>query len=175
MNIILEIIINILLLVLLPWLMAAASVFVHEMGHAAGYMLTTKGRSWHIIVGSGKRLFATKRFAVNLIPFGGRFLPKEIERLDSAKKQLAMLIGGPLATLILLIPLVILRINLAKLGALDILGANAVKFLANFPLFYNLILLVISLFPAPYTFSVAKGLDSDGLQIYKLLKRSRDL
>ncbi len=174
MNIVLEIIINILLLALLPWLICVASVFIHEIGHAVGYMLATKDRNWRIIVGSGKRMFGSKRFVVNLIPFGGLFLTKEEGRLDSVKKKVAMWLGGPLATFLLLIPLVTLRVNLTKLGTPDILGTDAVKFLVSFPLLYNLIIFVLSLFPAPYLFSVAKGLDSDGLQIYKLLKRSRD-
>jgi len=51
------------------WLLFFLSTFLHEAGHAAGYLLATKDTHWHIRVGWGKRLLDTRSLTVNLLPF----------------------------------------------------------------------------------------------------------
>ena len=38
------------------WVLTFLSTFLHEVGHALGYMIATGDRHWHIRVGSGKKL-----------------------------------------------------------------------------------------------------------------------
>ena len=84
---------DMLFFILLLWLACAASVFIHEMGHAMGYMLAAKSTGWQITIGSGKNIVRSKRWVVNLLPFGGLFLPAEENQLDTKGKQIAMLAG----------------------------------------------------------------------------------
>ncbi|MGI6689538.1 MAG: site-2 protease family protein [Christensenellales bacterium] len=161
---------DMLFFILLLWLACAASVFIHEMGHATGYMLAAKSTGWQITIGSGKNIVRSKRWVVNLLPLGGLFLPVGKDRLDTKRKKIAMLAGGPLATLLLLVPLVALRMNFTTLGQLNIGNYDAVECFVRFVLYYNLIMLVVAIFPSAYPFGICKGLASDGLQIYRLLK-----
>ncbi len=97
-------------------------------------------------------------------------MPAEENRLDTKGKKIAMLAGGPLATLLLLVPLVALRMNFTTLEQLNIGNNDAVECFVRFVLYYNLIMLVVAIFPSAYPFGICKGLASDGLQIYRLLK-----
>ena len=67
------------------WLMSFLSTFLHELGHALGYMLATGGRRWHIRVGWGKRLLHTKALTVGLWVFDGVFTPSQREFDTRAK------------------------------------------------------------------------------------------
>ncbi len=53
------------------WMLFFLSTFLHEVGHALGYMLATGDRHWHIRVGWGKSLINSKEFTLNLLPFAG--------------------------------------------------------------------------------------------------------
>lgn len=56
------------------WVLWFLSTFLHEFGHALGYMLATGDWHWHIRVGWGKRLLNTKALTVNLFVFDGFFI-----------------------------------------------------------------------------------------------------
>lgn len=68
------VIIETVVLVCALWLLSFMAIFMHELGHALGYMLSTLNRHWHIRVGSGKRLLKTKRLTVKLLVFDGEFI-----------------------------------------------------------------------------------------------------
>lgn len=172
MGIVFAYIFEIILFAIILWLVGSVSVFTHEMGHAIGYMITVKSKGWQIIIGSGKRLVGAKRFVVNLLPVGGLFLPTGEGRLDSTRKKLSTLIGGPLATLLLLLVLLLLQMNLSNLRDTSIISAGTLEFFVNLTLYYNLFMFISAVLPFPYLFGVCKGLESDGLQIWKLLKQS---
>jgi len=172
MGIVFAYIFEVILFAIILWLVGSVSVFIHEMGHAIGYMITVKSKGWQIIIGSGKRLVGAKQFVVNLLPVGGLFLPTDEGRLDSTRKKLSTLVGGPLATLLLLLVLVLLRMNISNLGETSIISAETSEFFINFVLYYNLFMFISAVLPFPYLFGVCKGLESDGLQIWKLLKQN---
>lgn len=67
------VIIETVVLVCALWFLSFMAIFMHELGHALGYMLSTLNRHWHIRVGSGKRLLKTKRLTVKLLVFDGEF------------------------------------------------------------------------------------------------------
>ena len=91
---IIAVIIDLFATVCALWLMSFLSTLLHELGHAAGYLLATRDGRWHIRVGWGKQLLSTKRLTVNLLVFDGLFAPAE-ETLDTKRKRIMMLLGGP--------------------------------------------------------------------------------
>ena len=53
-------IIELAVLICALWILSFLSTFLHEFGHALGYMLATGDRHWHIRVGWGKTAFEYK-------------------------------------------------------------------------------------------------------------------
>lgn len=172
MSIVFAYIFEIILFVIVLWLVVSVSIFIHEIGHSIGYMVAAKGKDWQIVIGSGKRFLGSKRFVVNLLPFGGLFRPTDEGRIDSMRKMLSTLVGGPLATLLLLLVLALLRMNISNLGETSIISAGTLDYFINLTLYYNLFMLIMTILPFPYLFGVCKGLESDGLLIWKLLKQT---
>ena len=60
------VIIELVIFVFSLWVLFFLSTFLHELGHALGYMVATGDRHWNIRVGWGKRILNTKRFSVGL-------------------------------------------------------------------------------------------------------------
>ena len=89
---ILAVIIELLVALCALWFLSFLSTFLHELGHALGYMLATGDKHWHIRVGWGKRLLHTKALTVNLLVFDGRFTPSE-NKFDTRAKLIATLSG----------------------------------------------------------------------------------
>ena len=89
------------------WLLFFLSVLLHEAGHAIGFFLATRDTHWHIRVGSGRTLLNTRRLTVKLLPFDGCFMPSEKNRIDTTAKLVATLSGGPVASLVLVVALLI--------------------------------------------------------------------
>lgn len=152
------------------WLLFSLSTFLHEAGHAVGYLLATGDTHWHIRVGWGKRLLKTKRLSVNLLPFDGCFTPLRKERIQTRAKLLLILSGGPAVSLLLAAGLL-----LVKMGGLsfhsEVITSGAIEFFVDFALFLNLSILVMSMIPVHYFHGEIKGLETDGLQIIRILKR----
>ena len=86
------VIIETVVLVCALWFLSFMAIFMHELGHALGYMLSTLNRHWHIRVGSGKRLLKTKRLTVKLLMFDGEFTVAG-NTVDSKAKLISTLIG----------------------------------------------------------------------------------
>ena len=150
------------------WLLTFLSFFLHELGHAAGHMLATGDRNWHIRVGWGKQLLNTKKLAVNLIVFDGYFTPAQTEYATKAK-LIAMLAGGPAVSMLLFAGFLALKLSGLSFQS-DFLADGTVEWFLNYPLYLNLMLFVSSLLPMHYPWGEAKGMASDGLKIFRVLK-----
>ena len=160
--------IELLILICVLWVISFLSTLIHELGHAAGYMLSTGGRRWHIRVGSGKKLFETKSLTVKLLILDGYFDPTE-ERIDTKAKLISTLLGGPAASLILVTALLLLRSAGVSFES-DILASGTVEFFTNYALFYNAFILITSVIPAHYFWGEIRGMETDGLKILIALK-----
>lgn len=166
---IIAIIVEMAICVCALWVLFFLSTFLHEAGHAVGYRIATKDRHWHIRVGWGKRLINTKRLTVNLFPFDGYFTPLEKNRIDTTAKLIAILAGGPAASLILVIGLLMLKFGGISFQS-EVIATDAIEFFINCALSVNLVILILSLIPAHYFFGKIKGLETDGLQIIHAVK-----
>ena len=154
------------------WLLSFFSTFLHEFGHALGYMLATGDRHWHIRVGWGKRLLNTKALSVNLLVFDGFFTPSG-NKIDTRAKLISTLSGGPVVSLLAVLGLLALKHGGVCVQS-DVLADGVIEFFINFALCLNLYILVLSLVPARYFYGEVKGLETDGLQIIHAMKKPRD-
>lgn len=154
------------------YVMIFLSSLFHELGHAVCYMLATGGKRWHIRVGWGKRILDTKALTVNLLVFDGLFTPLE-EKIDTKAKLIWTLLGGPAASLLLVVGLLILRF-----GGLSFQSAffadGAMESILNSALSINLSILVLSLAPVHHFFGEMKGEKTDGLKIIHAIRRRDD-
>ena len=150
------------------WVITFLSTFLHELGHAVGYMLSTGGRHWHIRVGSGKKLLETKPLTVKLLVFDGVFAPAE-NRINSKGKLIATLLGGPVVSLVLAAALLLLRIGGVSIHS-EVIASGSIEFFINYALFLNLFILILSLLPVHYFTGEIKGMETDGLQIINAIK-----
>ena len=150
------------------WVMSFLSAFLHELGHAVGYMLSTGDRHWHIRVGWGKRLLNTKPLTVNLLVFDGLFTPSE-KKIDTKAKLIMTLLGGPVFSLLLVAGLAALRFGGLSFQS-DFFADGAIDSFLNIALSVNLFILVLSVIPVHYFYGKIKGLETDGLQIIHAIK-----
>ncbi|MBR2259804.1 MAG: hypothetical protein IJ899_21200 [Blautia sp.] len=169
MPMIIEAIIELLVFLAALWILTFLSTLLHELGHAIGYMLATRDKHWHVRVGWGKPLLNTKKVTVNLLVFDGFFTPSE-RKIDSRTKMIMTLSGGPAVSLLLVAGLLILRLSGLSFQS-DFFSDSAVEWFLNYPLFCNLIILLLSLVPGHYLWGKVKGLESDGLQIIHTLNK----
>ena len=165
---VIAVIFEILLLICIIWSTAFLSTFLHELGHALGYMLSTGGKRWHIRVGSGKKLLETKLLTVKFLITDGVFEPVE-SRIDSRAKLIITLAGGPAVSLILVTGLLFLRFGEVSFGS-GIISSGAADFLINFALIYNVTIFILSVIPAHYFFGEIRGMETDGLKIFNAIK-----
>lgn len=162
-------IIELTLCVCALWALLFLSVLFHEAGHALGYRIATGDGHWRIRVGWGKNLLDTKRLTVNLLPFDGCFSPSAKDRINTAAKRIAILAGGPAASLLLAVGLLPFKLGGVSFRP-EVIAPSAMEALINAALAMNLGILVMSLIPAHYFFGEVKGLETDGLQIIRALK-----
>ena len=172
MLMIIAFIIELLVSVCAMWLLIFLSTFLHELGHALGYMLATGDRNWHIRVGWGKRLLYTKALTVNLLVFDGVFTPS-VKEFDTKAKLITTLSGGPAVSLLLVLGLLGLRFGGASFQS-DILADGTIEFFLNSALFLNLYILILSVLPVHYFFGEIKGMETDGLQIIRAMRKDGD-
>ena len=154
------------------WFLTFLSTLLHELGHALAYKLATGDRHWHIRVGWGKRLLNTKALTVNLLVFDGLFIPGE-KKIDTNRKRITTLLGGPAASLVLFLVLLILRIGGVSSQS-DLLADGVLEFFLNYAFFLNLFILLLAVAPIHYFHGEVRGLESDGLQIIHAMKKNRD-
>ncbi len=159
-----------LILVCAMWITSSLSTFLHEFGHALGYMLVTGDRHWHIRVGWGKRLLETKALTVNLLVFDGFFTPLEM-KIDTKSKLIATLAGGPVVSLLLVLGLSVLRSGELSFRS-DIFADGVISYFINYAFLCNLFILILSVAPVHYFWGKVRGLESDGLQIMHAIKKN---
>ena len=169
---ILAVIIEWLVLLCVLWGIFFLSTLWHECGHAVGYMLATGDRHWHIRVGWGKRLIHTKPLTVNLLVFDGFFTPAE-KKIDTKAKRIATLSGGPVFSLLLTAGLSALRFG-GQSFASDFFAEGTVEFFLNTAIAVNLFIFVLSVAPVRYFHGEIKGLETDGLQILRAVRKRGD-
>ena len=169
---IIAVMIELIISICAMWFLTFLSTFLHELGHALGYMFATRDRHWHIRVGWGKRLLHTKALTVNLLVFDGVFIPSE-KKIDTRKKLIMTLSGGPAVSLLLVLGLSVLRFGGFSPHS-DIFADGAVEFFLNYALFLNLCIFLLSVIPTHYFWGEVKGLETDGLQIIQAMKKDRD-
>ena len=154
------------------WFLTFLSTFLHELGHALGYMLATQDSHWHIRVGWGKRLVNTKALTVNLLVFDGCFASSD-NKLDTRAKRITMLAGGPAVSLLMFLGLLALRFGGISYSP-GFLADGVMESLLDFALYLNLFMLLLSLAPVHYFHGQVKGLETDGLQIIHAIKKKSD-
>ena len=170
---IIAVIIELVIFVFSLWVLFFLSTFLHELGHALGYMVATGDRHWNIRVGFGKRLLNTKRFTFGLLPFDGFFTPLGEKKIDTTAKLIAVLSGGPAISLILVIGLLLLRFSGITVDS-EVITPDAIEFFINCALSINLFILVQSLIPTHYFLGEIKGLETDGLQIINAIRNKKE-
>ena len=154
------------------WILSFLSSFLHEVGHALGYMIATGDQHWHIRVGWGKNLLNTKKLTVNLLPFDGFFIPLGKNKIDTTAKLIAILAGGPAVSLILVIGLLLLKFGDISFHS-EVIAPSAIETFISSALSINLVILVLSLIPTHYFHGEIKGVETDGLQIINAIKSHR--
>ncbi len=158
-----------ILLLPLLWLLAGLSVLLHELGHALGFRIGAGKKPWRVLVGSGPELFTVGRFTAYLIPVGGFFLPVDRDEPQTKKGKILMLLGGPLASLLLAALFFVLRFFVfvpdAAKGALY----GMLVYLITFLLLYNFLQFLVTALPIRYRV-VCRGMISDGRQIVRVLR-----
>ena len=157
-NFSLRVTIGLLLYVAAIWVGASVSAFLHELGHGIGYKLGAGKHvgGWHIVVGSHKPLLITRSITIKLLPFGGWFLPKQDGIPWKRSNVIKMLVGGPMASLVVIMVLCVCLITCET-------GPSVVQYI-RFMMYYNLFAFVLSIAPL----SIPRG-GSDGLKIFKVL------
>ena len=154
------------------WFLTFLSTLFHELGHALAYRLATGDRHWHIRVGWGKRLLHTKALTVNLLVFDGLFIPAG-KPIDTRGKRITTLLGGPAASLVLVLGLLVLKLRGLSFQS-DLLADGVLEFFLNYAFFLNLFILLLAVAPIHYFHGEVRGLESDGLQIIHAMKKDGD-
>ena len=150
------------------WTVSFLSTFLHEFGHALGYMLATGDRQWHIRVGWGKKLLNSRRLTVNLFVFDGCFDPAE-GRMKTKAHGVATLLGGPIVSLLLVAGLWCLISGGISVQT-GILADGVIEFFVDLAFYINLFTLLLSLLPIHYFHGQVKGMETDGLKILRIIK-----
>ena len=153
--------------ILLIWLLCLLSVFLHELGHALGYRISTGKVKWKVIAGSGPRMFGTSRYIFCLIPAGGYFIPGEDAGTNKAK--MIMLAGGPCVSLMQAILYGVIHFCIPEFvqsgsGLYEILRP-----VSAFLFYFNFFQFLFTVIPIRYRI-ICRGQESDGLQIIHVLK-----
>ena len=142
---IIALIIELFVCICVLWVISFLSTLLHELGHAAGYMLSTGDRHWHIRVGTGKKLLETKPLTVKLLILDGCFEPAE-NRIDSKGKLISTLSGGPAVSLVLVVLLLILRFGSVSFDS-GIIASGSIELFINYALFLICLFWLWPLFP----------------------------
>lgn len=153
------------------WLFCLASVLLHELGHALGCSLFARGCGWRVYAGSGPEMIGTKRFSIRPIAFGGYFFPER--ELDTRKQRIAMLIGGPLTSLILTVLFGVLRFYFYGFQRPWSDTTRVMFYVSNFLTLFNLFQFLFTAIPIRSYRLICRGQESDGMKIVKELKREK--
>ena len=156
--------------ILLIWLLCLLSVFLHELGHALGYRISTGKAKWKIIAGSGPKMTGTSKYIFRLIPAGGYFIPGEEPKTNKAK--IITLAGGPLVSLLQAILYGIIRFCILEFVQPGSSLHEILLPVFAFLLYFNFFQFFFTIIPVRYRI-ICRGLESDGLQIIHTLKQNK--
>lgn len=147
------------------------SVFLHEFGHALGYMLATGDRFWHIEIGQGKKILDTKALTINLFAIDGYFTPDE-DKTDSCAQLVMTISGGPIMSLLLVVGLLVLKFG-GMLHSPDVFTTVLINVIFYIALIINFLILLWSVIPANGFFRGMEDVGTDMMQIIDALKHPR--
>ena len=153
--------------ILLIWLLCLLSVFLHELGHALGYRISTGKVKWKVIAGSGPRMFGTSSYILCLIPAGGYFIPGEEAGTEKAK--IITLAGGPCISLMQAILYGVIHFCTLKFVQSGSTLYEILLSISAFLLYFNFFQFLFTVIPIRYRI-ICKGLESDGLQIFHVMR-----
>ena len=105
---------------------------------------------------------------VKLLILDGYFDPVE-NRIDSKRKLISTLSGGPIVSLVLVIVLLPLRFGGVSFDS-GIIALSSIESFINYALFCNAFILVLSIIPVHYFCGENKGTETDGLKIINAIK-----
>ncbi len=88
-------------------------------------------------------------------------------------QRIATLSGGPAASLLLFLGILVLRSRGFSFQS-DFLADGISEFFLNYAFFLNLFILLASVAPVPYFCGEIRGMESDGLQIIHAMKTDGD-
>ena len=154
------------------WLGIAFSILIHEMGHMMGYKLANGKKDWIIQVGFGKKLINTNHYDIRIFPFSGLFYNPMPDNTYTKAQALLCAAGGPVFNLMLILILFILLS-----GAFNEFSAfiDYYEPTWNFIRKYNVIMFISAIIPMRYPafFPIIGGMESDGMNIMKILRHKR--
>ena len=150
------------------WVVFFLSMLVHELGHAVAYMAKTGDTHWHIRVGSGKSILKTKRLSIKLAVFDGECMCDE-DKIKSTADAIVTLLGGPLFSFLTLGILLGIRLKFGVFES-EIIQTSTIVSIYNIFIFVNTSLLITSLVPFRYFWGETKGMETDGLQILRIIR-----
>jgi len=168
---VLRYILEILLFLITLWCINSISILFHEMGHAIAYVIATKDNNWLIQIGKGKTIFKFKKFIIKATPVGGYFQELNNNVFDSKNKEIAMLVCGPLFSLILLMLLIALKLNI-NIVETNVIAVDTIFYLINYSIAFNLLSLILSIIPSHFKILGLDDYASDGLLILTLMRGS---
>ena len=170
MKLIIGFMFEVLVLIFLIWIINMFSIFVHEIGHAIGYIIATKNNNWNVRIGKGKIICKIGRFNIHLTPSTGCFYPIDMKEELSKTKIIDILIGGPLGSFLLLILLILLRNNINSLEP-SIITLKTLICLTNYDIIFNIAMFITSVVPYKPRTWLLNGYVSDSYKILKLFKK----
>ena len=156
--------------IILIWLLCLLSVFLHELGHAAGYRFSGGKAGWKVITGSGPRMIGKSKFIFCLIPAGGYFIPEE--EPETNKARIFMYAGGPFLSLLQAVLYGLIHFCIPEFvqsgsGPYEILLP-----VSAFLLYFNFFQFLFTAIPMRYKI-VCRGFESDGSQIVHILRQNK--
>lgn len=154
-----EYILNVLLLVVFVWVCLFLTTLAHEAGHVVTYRILFRDKNWRIAVGSGKAIAKFKRFTFGIIPVFGAYTGEYKHQGGSKFQHIMVYLGGPLANLLFIVLLVLLKVSLP-----ESINPNYTWFL-GFTFWANVFQLANSLIPMKYSYHPFPGAISDGKRI----------
>ena len=156
------------------WIGIAFSVLFHETGHMIGYKLAKGKENWIIQVGFGKTLIKTKNFDIRAVPFSGVFYNPVPGNTYTKIQALLCAAGGPVFSLVLILAPFVLRIIPFYEWSSFI---DYYEPTWNFIRTYNLIIFLSAIIPIRYPafFPIIGGMESDGMQVLKVLQNKNCL
>ena len=156
--------------ILIIWLLCLLCVFLHEMGHALGYRLSTGKTGWEVIAGSGPKFISIAKYSFCLIPAGGYFLPEE--EPETNRERIMMSAGGPLVSLLLAVLFGSIVFCIVRFGQPESSLYEIMLEIITFVMYYSFFQFLFTIIPMRYRV-ICRGFYSDGMEILRALRNRK--